>query len=364
MGKRLPSTRTTSNSITVKDIAKEAGVSVATVSRVLNGRDTVDAELRDRVQHVVQLLDYRPNRLARNLRTNSTKVIALVVPDIQNPFFVSVARGIEEVALREGYTLLVCNTDDDPQREKNYFEVLRDETVAGIIVCSADERLSSAAVNEALAQGIAVVALDRQIEGTQVDTILSDNFGGSRRAVSHLLDLGHRRIGLVAGPDRFAPGRERRLGYEQAFHDHGLPIDRSLIKVTDYSRESAEVSTNELLDLQEPPTALFLSSGVSALGALVAVNLRSLRIPNDISFVVFDDLDWTTAYSPPLTAVAQNTRYLGITAAQAIFRRIAGEQDPAQERRLMTQLHLRNSCIDLQVRASDLLGTTSKRRAH
>lgn len=347
MRKRLSSSRPGLGSITVKDIAKEAGVSVATVSRVLNGRDTVDVELRDRVQRVVDLLGYRPNRLARNLRTNSTNVIALVVPDIQNPFFVSVARGIEEVALRRGYTLLVCNTDDDPQRERNYFEVLRDEAVAGIVVCSADEQSSSAAVDQALSQGIAVVALDRRIEGVAVDTVLSDNFGGSRLAVSHLIGLGHRRIGIIAGPDRFAPGRERRLGYEQAFHDRGLSIDRSLIKVTDYSRQAANSSTDEILDLGQPPTALFLSSGPSALGALVAVNRRGLRIPDDISFVIFDDLDWTTAYNPPLTAVAQNTHDLGMTAAEALFRRIAGEQEPPRERRVLTQLHVRNSCLDL-----------------
>jgi LacI family transcriptional regulator len=330
-------------SITVKDVAQYAGVSVATVSRVLNQRETVDPELRLRVQNAVERLKYRPNRLARNLRTNSTTVIALVVPDIQNPFFVAVSRGVEEAALREGYTLLVCNTDDDIQHEAHYFQVLRDESIAGVILCSADERLSHAAVQASRDHGMAVVALDRRVEGIAIDSILSDNFGGSRLAVSHLIERGHRQIALIGASDIYAPGRERRLGYEQAFHDYGLAVDRDLIKVTDFRATNAEAATEALLDRDPAPTALFVCNGVSAIGALRAINRRGLRVPDQIALVVFDDLDWLEAYSPPITAVSQNTRQLGITAADQLLRRINGDPEPVQERRLPTQLIVRQS---------------------
>lgn len=341
MSKRSPITP--GKSITVKDVARYAGVSVATVSRVLNQRETVDPELRLRVQNAVERLKYRPNRLARNLRTNSTTVIALVVPDIQNPFFVAVSRGVEEVALREGYTLLVCNTDDDIHHEAHYFQVLRDEAIAGVILCSADERLSHAAVQASRDHGMAVVALDRRVEGIAIDSILSDNFGGSRQAVSHLIERGHRRIALIGASDIYAPGRERRLGYEQAFHDYALAVDRDLIKVTDFRATNAEAATEALLDRDAAPTALFVCNGVSAIGTLRAINRRGLRVPAQIALVVFDDLDWLEAYNPPITAVSQNTRQLGITAADQLLRRINGDPEPVQERRLPTQLIIRQS---------------------
>jgi len=330
--------------VTIKDVARQAGVSVATVSRVLNGSPTVNPALRRQVLTTVETLKYRPNRLARNLRTNTTKIIAFVVPDIQNPFFISVARGIEEVAFREGYTLLVCNTDDDPQREASYFQVLSDEAIAGIVVCSSDERLGHIEARKLLNRGMALVAVDRRLENAPVDSVLSDNFGGSRLAVSHLIQCGHRRIGLIAGPDRFAPGRERRLGYEQALLDHDLPVERELVKVTNFKAATAETATAELLGLPQPPTALFVCSGNSALGALRAIHRCGLSIPQDISVVIFDDLDWEEAYNPPLTAVAQNTRLLGITAADLLLRRIRGDKETPQERRLPTSLVIRGSC--------------------
>ncbi|MGH2543586.1 MAG: LacI family DNA-binding transcriptional regulator, partial [Ardenticatenaceae bacterium] len=324
--------------ITVKDVARAAEVSVATVSRVLNGNDTVDDALRQRVIAAAEKLDYRPNRLARNLRTNSTTLVALVLPDIQNPFFVAVARGVEEVTFREGYTLLVCNTDDEQRRETSYFQVLNDEVVAGIIVCATDEERAHKEMLTALKRGVAVVALDRYLKDLPVDSVLSDNVAGAYHAVSYLIELGHRRIGLVAGASHYTPGRERRLGYEQALADHGLALDADLIQTTNFRTSGAEVATRALLNLAEPPTALFISSGNLAPGSLRIVNRRKLRIPDDISILLFDDPEWAGAYNPPLTAVAQDTRELGIMAGRLLLQRIRGAETPPQEWRLPTQL--------------------------
>ncbi len=332
-------------SATVKDVAERARVSVATVSRVLNGSSSVDAELQARVVAAIAELQFRPNRLARNLRTNSTKTIAFVVPDIENPFFISVVRGVEEVAFREGYSLLVCNTHDDIKRENQYVELLTDEAVAGLIICPTDERRGHTQVQQALNSGMAVVALDRRLEDASVDGVLSENFGSSRSAVSYLIELGHRRIGIVAGPDHFAPGRERRQGYEQALIDHGLPIDRELIKLTHFRASEAEGAVEGLLNLPDRPTALFISSGNAALGSLRAVNRHGLTIPDDISIVIFDDPDWASIYNPPLTCVAQKTRDLGVVASELLLRRIRGHEEPVQERRLPTRLIIRESCV-------------------
>lgn len=328
---------------TVKEVAHHAGVSVATVSRVLNGSTSVDTELRRRVLDSAQQLLYRPNRLARNFRTKSTKTIAIVVPDIENPFFISVARGLEEVAFREGYTLLVCDTDDALDRESTYLQVLADEAVAGIVVCATDERRSSAPVRKVLEQGIAVVALDRRLEDASVDSVLSDNFGGTRAAVSLMIEQGHRRIGLVAGPSKYAPGRERRMGYEQAHVDHGLSVDPALIKVTNFKSPEAEVATRELLDSPDRPTALFLGSGNVAIGSLRAIHQLGLAIPTDVSLIIFDDLEWADAYNPTLTVVSQNTRRLGTLAGDLLLQRIRGSEEPPQERHLPTQLIARCS---------------------
>lgn len=334
---------TNMKSLTMKEVAQQAGVSVATVSRVLNGSTAVDGELRERVMSAVEQMRYRPNRLARNLRTNSTKTIAIVVPDIQNPFFVSVVRGLEDVAFGAGYTVLVCNTDDDLERESSYLQVLGDEFVAGIVVCATDERRSATQVRKVLEKGMAVVSLDRRLENAPVDGVLSDNFGGTRTAVSYLIEQGHQRIGLIAGPAKYAPARERRMGYEQALIDHALPVASELIKVTNFKSAEAETATEELLSAAHRPTALFLSSGNVAIGSLRAVHRLGLSIPSDISLIVFDDLDWAAAYNPPLTVVAQNTRQLGGLAGDLLLQRIRGSEQQPHERHLPTQLIIRGS---------------------
>lgn len=328
---------------TIRDVAHHASVSVATVSRVLNGNPLVKDELRQRVMSTAEKLNYRPNRLARNLRTQSTKTIAMVVPDIQNPFFVSVERGLEEKIFSEGYTVLVCNTDDDPDRESLYLQLLVDEAVAGIVVCATDERRSAEQLLKIMEKGIALVALDRRLENAPVDGVLSDNFSGTRNAVTYLIEQGHKRIGLIAGPAKYAPARERRMGYEQALIEHGLPVEPQLIKVTNFKSNEAETATRELLTLASPPTAVFLSSGNVAIGSLRAIHQLGLQIPNDVSLIVFDDPDWAEAYNPPLTVVTQNTRQLGALAGKLLLHRIRGSSESPQEWHLPTQLIIRGS---------------------
>lgn len=328
---------------TIKDVAELAGVSVATVSRVLNGSVYVKDDVRERVLATAETLNYRPSRVARSLRTQRSKTIALLIPDIQNRFFVSLQRGLEDYVFSQGFVVMVCNTVDDPGRESLYLQILEDEAIAGIVICPTDEDRSPDQLHEIASRGVPLVAVDRRLKRAQVDFVLSENITGAKAAVSHLIEQGHRRIAIIAGPSRFTPASERKLGYEQALSEHGIPLDPVYIRRTNYKSDESEVVTHELLTGPNPPTALFLSSGNVAIGSLKAIHQLGLRIPDDISLVVFDDPDWAEAYSPPLTVVAQDTRKLGQLSGELLLSRMRGSTKPFEDLRLPTQLVIRGS---------------------
>ena len=330
--------------VTIKEVAKHAGVSTASVSRVLNDRPSVTLAVRQKVMRSVEALEYRPSRVARRLRTKSTHVIGLIITDIQNLFYTSVTRGIEDVASRNGYSLILCNTDEDAARERLYLEVMHDENVAGIILASATETGHDPKL---LSGHIPVVALDRLITDVKVDTVLVDNVGGAKKAVSHLLSLGHRRIGLIRGQQEITTSIERQAGYEQALKEYGLPIDPALIRqasLRQVALADSRQQTLDLLALPERPTALFTTNAMITLGTLTAIHEIGLCIPDDIAVVAFDDIPWVTLLNPPLTVVPQPTYELGTTAAEMLLARITESDRPPTQVRLDLQLVIRESC--------------------
>jgi DNA-binding LacI/PurR family transcriptional regulator len=326
---------------TVKDVARRANVSTATVSRIINNQDTVSPEIRERVLTAIQELDYRPSRVARRLRTNSTFVIGLVISDIQNSFYTSLTRGVEDVASANGYSLLLCNTDEDPHRERKYLEVMHEENVAGIILASATENEHEVKLINA---GIPVVALDRVITDVAVDTVLVDNTAGARQAVEHLMARGHRRIGAILGERPITSSIERLAGYEEALRNSGLSVDPDLIRRADLRQvDDSTRCAAELLDLPERPSALFTGNSLITLGALRAINAAGLRIPRDVALVAFDDIPWGEWLDPPLTAIRQPTYRLGQTAAEMLLARIAEPGRPVAQVRLPAELIVRAS---------------------
>jgi DNA-binding LacI/PurR family transcriptional regulator len=326
---------------TVKDVARRANVSTATVSRIINNQDTVSPEIRERVLTAIQELDYRPSRVARRLRTNSTFVIGLVISDIQNSFYTSLTRGVEDVASANGYSLLLCNTDEDPHRERKYLEVMHEENVAGIILASATENEHEVKLINA---GIPVVALDRVITDVAVDTVLVDNTAGARQAVEHLMARGHRRIGAILGERPITSSIERLAGYEEALRNSGLPVDPDLIRRADLRQvDDSTRCAAELLNLPERPSALFTGNSLITLGALRAINAAGLRIPRDVALVAFDDIPWGEWLDPPLTAIRQPTYRLGQTAAEMLLARIAEPGRPVAQVRLPAELIVRAS---------------------
>lgn len=318
---------------TMREVAERADVSVSTVSHVLNETRRVSADTRQRVLSVIFDLDYQQNLLARGLKTQKTFTVGLLISDIQNSFFTSVVRGVEDVALSQGYHLFLCNTDEDPQREANYIRELGKKRVDGLIVAPAAPLHNHA--SQLKAQGIPFVFIDREVEGLKTGSVRVDNRLGMRLAAEHLVGLGHDRIGMISGPLDKASGRERYLGLKQALDGLGPGLREELVHFGDFKAESGRAGATELLRLEEPPTALITANNQMTLGALLSLKENGRSIPDDISIVGFDDLEWSPLADPPLTAVAQPTYEMGVRAMQMLLARINGEVNQEPERVLL-----------------------------
>src|SRR5689334_3987169 len=267
----------------IQDVAKQAGVSIATVSRVLNGSARVSADVKQRVQATMEALAYQPNPAARSLRSNRSRIIGLLISDIQNPFFTGLIRGAEDEALRHEYSLILCNSSESPQREQQYLDVLYAERVAGLIVVPTSEQLSEEIRKRFRERGIPVVAVDRRVKDRYIDAVLVDNVWGAREAVAHLIANGYRRIGAVTGPQSVTTGRERLEGYRLALQDAGIPLDPALERVGSFKIDSGQELTEQLLDLDPPVEALFVANNLMTMGALNAIHERKLRVPDDVA---------------------------------------------------------------------------------
>jgi LacI family transcriptional regulator len=327
---------------TIRDVARHAGVSIATVSRVLNSVETVDAALADRVRVACAALRYRPNRAARALAGQRPTIIGLLVADLQNPFFMEIVRGVEDVAHRNGYVLILCNSAEDPHRERQNIEVLCGEPVAGTIVAATTDR--KPILRMFAERGIPVVAVDRRACERSIDAVLIDNVTAAREAVAHLIANGYRRIGAITGPENTTTARERLEGYRLALSDAGIPIDPQLERYGSFSADSGRRLAGELLDLAPPVEALFAGNNRITQGALEALHVRNLHVPDDIAVVGFDEVPWAIPGTLSLTTVTQPAYELGSTAALRLLQRL---QHPGQVVRqeiiLAHQLHIGDS---------------------
>jgi DNA-binding LacI/PurR family transcriptional regulator len=327
---------------TIDDVARRAQVSRATVSRVLNNNHRVDESLRRRVLEAVQALGYQPNHVARRLRAQSSTVIGLIISDIQNPYFLSVVRGVEDAAYANRMSIVLCNSDEDTAKQKLYLQVMESERVAGLILVPTSS-VDSAGLERLQQIGIPVVLLDRSVNGLQVDVVKVDNVRGAYDAVRHLIDLGHRRLGTLAGSLHLSTGYERYQGYRNALSAAGMPVDETLVKYGDFKTESGYRLTHELMSLPQPPDAIFAANNMMALGALRALRELAVRIPEEIRLVSFDDMPWSGELYSPLTSVSQPTYELGQDAVRLLLNRIARRDAPYRTVMLQTQLVVRES---------------------
>lgn len=327
----------------LQEVARRAKVSIATVSRVLNKSDKVVPETRAVVEQALIDLGYRPSRVARRLRMNSGRahLVGLIIPDIQNPFYAEIARGVEDVAYANEYALILCNSDENLDKERFYLDVMRDESVDGLVLPPFDD--SDAAVIEMVKTGLPVVCVDRSLAKVQTDLVEVDNHRGAFAAVNHLIEKGHRSIGLIEGRSEVSTSRERRRGYLDALAAHGITARKELMRSGDFKQESGRVLANELFDLRKPPTALFVCNNLMTVGALAALHHRGLRVPHDVAVVGFDDLPWAEALDPPPTVVRQPAYEVGRQAMELLLKRIMEPARPAVTVRLLPELVIRRS---------------------
>ncbi|MGW7257786.1 LacI family DNA-binding transcriptional regulator [Streptomyces sp. NPDC054834] len=332
---------------TMADVARSAGVSVATVSHVLNGTRPVLPHTRRAVLDAVDELGYTPNTLARSLVTSRTRSIGLAVSATSNPYFTEILQGVEAAALEEGYSLLIADPHDDPEHERKVVQLLHERRVDGMIVApSADPRGLVAYLGR---HDVPAVFLDRVIDGrtgtgSRFDQVCAENTEPMTRLVTHLAGLGHRRIGLVAGLPGLSTTSERIAGYRHGLAAAGLARDERLEVCGNSESAGAERATAALLALTPAPTALVTANNAMTIGALRALRARDLFVPGDIALCCFDDFAWADLFSPRLTAVAQPSRDIGARAVQVLLDRLAAPDGPARTVRLPSSFVHRTSC--------------------
>lgn len=329
----------------LRDVARHADVSAATTSRALSGKVFVSDELRRRVVKAAEELNYSPNGVARSMSLGRTLALGLVVPDVRNPFFTSVARGVEDAGQRAGYTVVLCNSDQRVEKESAYLSVLREQRVSGIILAPSGHEATD--IRRLVGAGMTVVLIDRAMPELGVSSVLVDNFAGAQRATQYLLDLGHRRIGVIAGAPDVSTARERVEGYTAALAEAGVSFDPTLVLYGDSKEETGHSGTLQLWSRSDRPTAIISLSNVMTTGSLLALRQRGARIPEDVSVISFDDLPYFELLAPPLTAIAQPTYEVGQCAGELLLDRIESGGNLAsepQEVRLPARLIVRGSC--------------------
>ncbi len=327
---------------TIIDVARRAGVSTATVSRVLTGSARVNPSLVAKVQTAVEELGYRPSRAAQALRTRQARVWALIIPDVCNPHFTEMVRGIEDVAYAAGYSLILCNTDENSEKENSYLELALAEHVAGIIL--APTGAAPSLIGEILARNVRVVTVDRRLSSGVLDGAFVNNAAGAEQAVDHLLERGYRRLACICGPLDTTTGQDRLDGFLAALRRHGEEInDSNLVRVGDFRESGGRREMEALLALAQPPDAVLVANNLMTLGALKAAVAAGRDVPRDVAIVGFDDSSWNSVVHPPLTCVAQPAYDLGAESARLLLSRIEGYRGPTREVMLVPTLRIRES---------------------
>ncbi len=327
----------------MQEIAKLAGVSLGTVSHVINNTANVKEPKRTRVLQAVQAVGYQPSQLARGLRRDTTNMIGMIIPDVTNPFFPAVVRGAEDVAFSSGYRLILCNTDNDHSKELIHLNELRTYLPAGLIVIPSNFSDLTAQAESYRQAGTGVVCIDRLPKYWSGDSVTADNKTGAYNATRHLIQLGHTRLAMITGPLHLTNAKERLEGFKRAVKEAKLTLPPEYVQETSFDKQGGYSKTPVLLRLIPRPTAIFAGNDMIALGVLLAVREAGLRCPEDISIMGFDDLDLGEMTNPSLSSVSQSGYQLGTTAARLLLDRRNGDTSPAKHIVLETLLKLRHS---------------------
>lgn len=344
-------------SVTIKDIAKLADVSITTVSRVVNNKSNgVGEETRQRIQKIMSDLNYHPNRVAIGLVTKKTNILGLVLPDITNPFFPEIVRGVEDTAALYGYNIILCNSDDNEKKERTYIQILKEKCVDGIIytgvLSNSDKNL-----NVLYDYNIPFVMMDRSIDNTGVPVVYTDGETGMYNMIKYIISLGHKRIAYISGSRGSSPGDMRFKGYKKALNEENIDIDYSIIKEGNYKIKSGIECMTSLLNSGREFTAVACANDLMAVGALDALNSRKIRVPEEISISGYDNIYLSNVTCPKLTTVAQPTYEMGCESTKMLINLIEKKEIVEKKVILSSEIKIRESVT----KRSEILGCSCYR---
>lgn len=326
---------------TIEQVAEEAQVSVATVSRVINGNGPVSAKSRIKVENAVKKLNYEPNMLGRNLRRSESRIILSLLPNISNPFYANIIQGIEDTARKNGYNIVLCQTDSDSEREKVYLNLVKQKLADGVI--NLDPTVNKKILSD-IGERYPIIQCCEYSADLNISYVAIDNKGAAYKAVKHLISIGHKNIALINTDDKFLYARHRKEGYMCALQESNIAIRNEWIVSGNLDFESAQQAVKYLLSLEKKPTAIFAVSDILAIGALKTINELSLKVPEDISLVGFDNIPYAKMVTPALTTVAQPMYEIGIEACKMLIQRLKGDKS-IKNRILDVELIIRESTL-------------------
>ncbi|GKU82718.1 LacI family DNA-binding transcriptional regulator [Niallia sp. NCCP-28] len=331
--------------ITIYDVAKKAGVSTATVSKIINNKGSISEKTKLKVQKVMDELQYQPSMIASALKGKSTYTIGLLIPDLSNPIFAEYAKYIEERGQELGFSLMICNTDANPDKELKYISLLKQKQVDGIIVAARFKNIKL--LRDLIKEGFPLALIARDLPALPIDSVTVDDYLGGYQVTEYLLSLGHKNIGVVAEGDRSS--KERIKGYQQALIDAGLTIDKNLTVVCDHpTREYAKFHAGSLLDLEKRPSAIFGCNDSLAIGVMQAAHERGLIIPNDLSVIGFDNTELSQVVVPSLSTVQQPLKDIGHHVVDLLTRKIEGKSKMTHRVVLLPDIIIRQSTMQIE----------------
>ena len=327
---------------TIQDVAKAAGGSVATVSRVINNSEAVTESTREAVMSAIKILNYQPNLLGRNLRRTETRRLLVLLPNIGNPFYARIVKGIEDVAHKNGYNVMLCNTDSDAERERMYLELLKSRLADGVIFMA--PVLGKEGLTE-IGKSFPVVQCCEYTEGAQVSHVSIDNHAAAYKLTKHLISAGHQRIGMISCRGAVVSIMQRENGFKKALADSGIGFREELVKYGDYSFNSGLRAANQFVSMKDRPTAIFAISDIMAIGALRSIRENNLKVPEDMAVAGFDNINFASMCNPTLTTISQPKYDMGCISMELLLRQIRGELKEPKEILLEYEIIIRESTV-------------------
>jgi len=312
-------------SATIKDVANRAGVSATTVSAYLNKSAPVKKATAEKIEKAIKELGYKPNLIARSLRQKKTNTVGLIVGNILSHFYTVIAKTVEDTARKYGFSTILCNGDDDPEKELEYIKVLESSRVEGIILTPTGKNRDY--INELIESGMKIVLIDRLVDGVECNAVVVDNENGSYKAVKHLIEQGYKKIGIINGSVDLTTGKERLDGYLRALKEANLPENEDLIKIGDFKKETGVNLSKELLEGKNIPDAIFSANLEITKGVLTTIKQMGLKMPEDIGLVSFDDSDLTQLFNSPITVISQPVYEIGSTAMEIMINEIKSDKN-------------------------------------